>query len=78
MWIIAAIELSIAAYLGWSTFNDLRLGRVPAAMTLGRVHYAPRRDAPILFWVFTGLRALVFIAILSHGFDSVVAALHGV
>jgi hypothetical protein len=60
---IIAFLLGLVGWFIWGTWADWRLGRVPAAMTLGKVHYARRSDHPVMFWGLTTFR-IAFGALL--------------
>lgn len=49
---------------------SLVTGRIPAARSFFRLHYADRRDNPVLYWVFTvmiGLITLYGASVLAEG-----------
>ncbi len=48
--------------LVWSVLADWRAGRVPV-ISLTKMQYAQRSDAPILFWTFTIVRLLLTVII---------------
>jgi hypothetical protein len=59
-----AVLLGFAAWFAWGTYVDWRLGRVPAAVTFTRGHYARRSEAPLLFWSLTLFRLAVVAGLI--------------